>query len=199
VKREVLGACALLAVAGLLGASAGAATKPQPKAPATVPYDCAKLLPVSKLVALSSGTFTLTYSKSIPAAGFSTCAYNGTAQPGEDAVPADAVHPDVAWHIISGTSKVAKAQIARDWKVYSQPAGGGKCGTPAPGATPRDPRDCDVQQLSGFGDRAAEFNDYIVVQKGSSIFQIWAGNNGMHHLSYDQLETVAKYLLTKIK
>jgi hypothetical protein len=49
------------------------------------------------------------------------------------------------------------------------------------------------------GSGAAEFNDYIVVQKGSVLFQIWAANNGAHHLSYDQLEVVAKFLLTKIK
>jgi hypothetical protein len=56
-----------------------------------------------------------------------------------------------------------------------------------------------VQPLAGDGDRAAEFNDYIVVQKGSTIFQLWPGNNGAHHPSYAQLAVVARYLLTKIK
>jgi hypothetical protein len=166
-----------------------------------VPYDCGKLLPPSRLAALTGGTFAKIYAKAIPAGNISTCGYQGTAQTEENAVPADAMHPDIALHIIAGTSAAAKKAIARDWQLYAQPAGSGKssCTSTVPGATPRDPRDCVVQLLAGYGDRAAEFNDYIVVQKGSAIFQVWAGNNGAHHLSYDQLEVVAKYLLTKIK
>jgi hypothetical protein len=91
--------------------------------------------------------------------------------------------------------KEAKKAIARDWQAYAQPGASGKV-TCTP---PRDPRDCVVQPLAGYGDRAAEFNDYLVVQKGSTIFQLWPGNNGAHHLSYAQLEVVARYLLTKIK
>ena len=169
--------------------------------PAAVAYDCGKLLPASRLAALTGGTFSTIYARAFPAATTSTCGLDGTAQPGENATPGDAMHPDVSVNIISGTSKAAKVAIAREWKTYSQPPMSGKvsCTSTVPGATPRDPRDCVVQMLPGFGDRAAEFNDYIVAQKGSTIFQMWAGNNGTHHLSYDQLEVVAKYLLTKVK
>jgi hypothetical protein len=169
--------------------------------PAAVAYDCAKLLPASRLASLTGGTFNTIVARAFPAVSTSACGYAGSAQPGENATPADAMHPDISIGIISGTSKAAKAAIAREWNTYSQPPLSGKvsCTSTVPGATPRDPRDCVVQMLSGVGDRAAEFNDYIVAQKGSTIFQLWAGNNGTHHLSYDQLEIVAKYLLTKVK
>jgi hypothetical protein len=193
VKFHVLGACALVVVACVLAnASAMAAG---PNASAAVPYDCGKLLPPSRLAALTGGTFTRLYARAIPAGNLSLCGYQGTAGSEANATPADATHPDIAMHIIAGTSAAAKKAIAKDWTAYAQPAGSGKV-TCTP---PRDPRDCVVQPLAGYGDRAAEFNDYIVVQKGSAIFQIWAGNNGPHHLSYDQLEVVAKYLLAKIK
>lgn len=79
-------------------------------------------------------------------------------------------------------------------KTCSHPPADGKyCGAPAP-----DPRDCHATPLAGVGDQAVELDDYIVVQKGSTLFQLWAGNNGGHHLSYDRLETVARYLLTKM-
>lgn len=169
--------------------------------PTVVAYDCAKLLPASRLASLTGGTFNTIAARAFPAVTTSVCGYAGSAQPGENATPVDAMHPDISIGIISGTSKAAKAAIAREWKTYSQPPMSGKvsCTSTVPGATPRDPRDCVVQMLAGVGDRAAEFNDYIVAQKGSTIFQMWAGNNGAHHLSYDQLEVVAKYLLTKIK
>ncbi|HXK13675.1 MAG TPA: hypothetical protein VNH45_03990 [Gaiellaceae bacterium] len=193
MKLKILGACALVVLACVLAnasaMAAGSATS------ATVLYDCGKLLPTSRLAALTGGTFTKSYARSIPAGSISLCGYDGTAGSDPNATPADAMHPDIAMHIIAGTSVAAKKAIARDWLVYAQPAGSGKV-TCTP---PRDPRDCVVQPLAGVGDRAAEFNDYIVVQKGSAVFQIWAGNNGAHHLSYDQLEAVAKYLLTKIK
>jgi hypothetical protein len=199
VKREVLGVCALVVVACVLANASALAASSKPAT--AVPYDCGKLLPPSRLAALTGGTFTRIYAKAIPAGNMSACGYQGSAQGEENTSPADAMHPDIALHIIAGTSPAAKKAIARDWQVYAQPAGSGKatCTSTVPGATPRDPRDCVVQPLAGYGDRAAEFNDYIVVQKGSAIFQLWAGNNGAHHLSYDQLEVVAKYLLTKIK
>jgi hypothetical protein len=199
VKHQVLSACALVVVACVLANASALAAGPKPSA--AVPYDCGKLLPPSRLASLTSGTFTKIYAKAIPAGNISMCGYQGTAQAEENAIPSDAMHPDIALHIIAGTSAAAKKAIARDWQLYAQPAGSGKssCTSTVPGATPRDPRDCVVQPLAGYGDRAAEFNDYIVVQKGSAIFQLWAGNNGAHHLSYDQLEVVAKYLLTKIK
>jgi hypothetical protein len=156
---------------------------------------CGKLLPAPRLAALTGGTFSAMYARVIPAGNLSTCGYAGTAGSEPNATPVDAMHPDVSFTIVSGTSAAAKKAIAREWTVYAQPAGSGKV-TCTP---PRDPRDCVVQPLAGFGNRAAEFNDYIVVQKGSTIFQMWAGNNGARHLSYDQLELVAKYLLARIK
>jgi hypothetical protein len=193
VKFHVLGACALVVLACVLAnASAMAAGR---ASSAALFYDCGKLLPPSRLAALSGGTFTKNYAKAIPAGYISLCGYDGTAGSEPNATPADAMHPDIAMHILAGTSTAAKKAIARDWKQYAQPAGSGKV-TCTP---PRDPRDCVAQPLAGYGDQAAEFNDYIVVQKGPVLFQIWAGNNGVHHLSYDQLEGVAKYLLTKIK
>ena len=169
--------------------------------PVPVAYDCAKLLPASRLASLTGGTFNLTGARAFPAVTTSVCGYAGSAQPGENATPADATHPDISIGIISGTSKTAEAAIAKEWKTYAQPPASGRysCTSTVPGATPRDPRDCVVQMVTGLGDRAAEFNDYIVAQKGSTILQMWAGNNGTHHLSYDQLEVVAKYLLTKVK
>jgi hypothetical protein len=191
VKLHVLGACALVVLACVLGNASAMAAGPS----AAALYDCGKLLPTSRLAALTGGTFTKTYAKAIPAGFISFCGYQGTAQSEPDATPADATHPDIAMHIIGGTTPAAKKAIAKDWKAYAQPAGSGKF-TCTP---PRDPRDCVVQPLAGFGDQAAEYNDYIVVQTRSAVFQIWAGNNGAQHLSYDQLEAVAKYLLTKIK
>jgi hypothetical protein len=198
VKHQVLGACALIASACLLASASAMAAAPKP---AAVVSDCGKLLPASRLASLTGGTFSSSYVKNFPTAALSTCGFDGSAQPGEDATPADAMHPDISVNIISGTSKAAQTAIAKEWKTYSQPPLSGKvsCTSTVPGATPRDPRDCVVQPVTGLGDRAAEFNDYIVVQKGSTVFQIWAGNNGLQHLSYDQLETVAKYLLTKTK
>jgi hypothetical protein len=199
VKLQVLGVCALVVLACVLANTSALAAGSTRSA--AVFYDCGQLLPASRLAALTGGTFSKTYVKSFRASSFSTCGYGGTAQTEANAVPSDAMHPDIAWHIMSGASAAAKKATAKDWKVYAQPAGSGKssCTSTVPGAVQRDPRDCVVQPLAGLGDRAAEFNDYIVVQKGSVLFQIWAGNNGVHHLSYDQLEGVAKYLLTKIK
>jgi hypothetical protein len=192
VMLVVLSACASW------GVSLASATAPKPK-PA-VPYNCVKLVPAARLAALTGGTFTLAVSRSV-AQGASFCGYNGWAQPPADgALVGNAQATDSTLSIFSGKTPAGKALVAKEWKIYSHPPADGKyCGAPAVGAPAPDPRDCHATPLAGFGDQAVEFNDYIVVQKGSTLFQLWAGNNGGHHLSYDQLETVARYLLTKIK
>jgi hypothetical protein len=178
-------------------ASAGAtATKPA----TAVQYNCLTLVPAARLAALTGGTFTLASSRSVTD-GASFCGYNGWAQPPVDgALVGNAQASDSTLSIFSGKTAAGKALVAREWKTYSRPPADGKyCGAPVAGGTVPDPRDCHATPLAGVGDRAVEFNDYIVVQKGSTLIQLWAGNNGGHHLSYDQLETVARYLLTKIK
>lgn len=192
----VLFACASWGVS-LASAEAAGST---PKSATAVQYNCLKLVPPSRLAALTGGTFTLASSRSV-AEGASFCGYNGWAQPPVDgALVGNAQAADSTLSIFSGKTAAGKALVAREWKVYSHPPADGKyCGAPIAGGTVPDPRDCHATPLAGFGDQAVEFNDYIVVQKGSTLFQMWAGNNGGHHLSYDQLETVARYLLTKIK
>jgi hypothetical protein len=176
------------------------ATGSKPKPATAVQYNCLKLVPSSRLAALTGGTFTLASSRSV-AEGASFCGYNGWAQPPvEGALVGNAQAADSTLSIFSGKTAAGKALVAREWKVYSHPPADGKyCGAPIEGGTVPDPRDCHATPLAGYGDQAVEFNDYIVVKKGSTVFQLWAGNNGGHHLSYDQLETVARYLLTKIK
>jgi hypothetical protein len=192
----VLFACASWGVSLALAEAAGSKSKPK----TAVQYNCLKLVPPSRLAALTGGTFTLASSRAV-AEGASFCGYNGWAQPPVDgALVGNAQASDSTLSIFSGTTPAGKALVAREWKVYSHPPADGKyCGAPVVGGTVPDPRDCHATPLAGYGDRAVEFNDYIVVQKGSTLFQLWAGNNGGHHLSYDQLETVARYLLTKIK
>ena len=196
----VLGVLVACASWGVSLASAEA-TAPKPKPATAVPYNCAKLVPTARLAALTGGTFTLAASRSMAAVGASFCGYNGWAQPPVDgALVGNAQATDSSLSIFSGKNPAGKALVAKEWKVYSHPpADGRSCGAGVAGATVPDPRDCHATPLAGFGHQAVEFNDYIVVQKGSTLFQLWAGNNGGHHLSYDQLETVARYLLTKIK
>ena len=181
------------------GVSLAFASAAKPK-PTAVKYNCLKLVPPSRLAALTGGTFDLAFSRSVASADASFCGYNGWAQPPVDgALPGTAQSPDTALGIFSGTTAAGKALVAKEWKTYSHPPADGKyCGDPLPGGTAHDPRDCHATPLAGIGDKAVEFNDYIVVQKGHTLFQLWAGSNGGHHLSYDQLETIARYLLTKI-
>jgi hypothetical protein len=192
----VLFACASWGVS--LASAEAAGSKPKPTT--AVQYNCLKLIPPSRLAALTGGTFALASSRSI-VQGASFCGYNGWAQPPiVGALAGNAQAPDSALSIFSGTTAAGKALVAREWRVYSHPPADGKhCGAPVAGGTVPDPRDCHATPLAGYGDQAVEFNDYIVVQKGSTLFQLWAGNNGGHHLSYDQLEIVARYLLTQIK
>lgn len=182
------------------GVSLASAQGTAPKPTTAVPYNCVKLFPPARLAALTGGTFTLATSRSV-VEGASFCGYNGWAQPPvEGALVGNAQATDSSMSIFSGKTPAGKALVAREWKIYSHPPADGKyCGAPLEGGTVPDPRDCHATPLAGLGDRAVEFNDYIVVQKGSTLFQLWAGNNGGHHLSYDQLETVARYFLTKIK
>jgi hypothetical protein len=182
------------------GVSLASAQSTAPKPTTAVPYNCVKLVPPARLAALTGGTFTLASSRSV-AEGASFCGYNGWAQPPVDgALVGNAQAADSTLSIFSGKTAAGKALVAREWKTYSHPPADGKrCAPPVEGGTAPDPRDCHATPLAGLGDHAVEFNDYIVVQKGSTQLQLWAGNNGGHHLSYDQLETVARYLLTKIK
>jgi hypothetical protein len=198
--RNVLVTLVVLSACASWGVTLASATAPKSKPRAAAPYNCAKLVPAARLAALTGGTFTLAVSRSV-AQGASFCGYNGWAQPLADgALVGNAQATDSTLSIFSGTTAAGKALVATEWKIYSHPPADGKyCGAPAVGAAAPDPRDCHATPIAGFGNQAVEFNDYIVVEKGSTLFQLWAGNNGGHHLSYDQLETVARYLLTKIK
>jgi hypothetical protein len=185
------------------GVSLASAQTAAPKPATAVPYNCVTLVPATRLAALTGGTFTLARSSSVAPQGASFCGYNGWAQPPVDgALVGNAQTTDSTLSIFSGKTAAGKALVAKEWKIYSHPPADGKyCRAPVEGSTAPalDPRDCQATPLAGLGDQAVEFNDYIVVQKGSTLFQLWAGNNGGHHMSYDQLDTVARYLLTKIK
>jgi hypothetical protein len=170
-RRSIL--CGFVVLAAIAAVGPASAATPKPKAPAA-PV-CAKLLTAATLNSLTGGNFTVAKT---PAPVPFACAWNGTATGLTNITPTDAYHQDLTLFMAVG-----KAAIASGWKTYSHP-------NPMYGAP---------IFLSGIGDRAVEANDYIAVVKGNTFFQMWAGNNGVHHLEYPQLEAVAKYLVSKLK
>ena len=170
-RRSILCGFFVLAAIG----AAGPASAATPKANAPAAPVCAKLLTAATLNSLTGGNFTVAKTAvSVPFA----CAWNGTATGLTNVIPASLYSQDLTLFMAVG-----KAAIAKGWNTYTHPN--------AMYGAPIFP--------SGIGDRAVEANDYIAVVKGNTFFQMWAGNNGVHHLEYPQLEAVAKYLAAKVK
>lgn len=158
-------------VCALVLSTQALAAAPAPKAPV-----CTKLLPASVLNSLTGGGFVAAtdFPTPIPA---SVCAWDGTATGSTNVSPADAAHHDLVLFFVVGA-----AQVARQWSIYTHP---NKAFGP-----PTFP--------AGIGDKAVEANDYIAVVKGKTFFEMWAGNNGAHHLEYPQLEAVARYIAAHV-
>ena len=105
--------------------------------------------------------------------GFGACGWNDPA----DTTPPNPYLADITLHFVVGA-----AQVSSQWNLYSHP---------------KLVKDA-ITPVSGIGTKAVEVNSYIAVVKGTTFFQMWAGNNGIH-LTYPQLETVAKYIVSKLK
>lgn len=163
-------ACALV-----LSVQAFAAT------PAPKPAVAAKILPTAKLNALTGGNFApAPLAAGEPALPASAEQWNGTATDYATDPSMYSQNPyahDLTLNIVAGPT-----QVNRMWATYSHP---------------RRVSDA-INAVSGIGTKAVEVNDYIVVVKGNYAFQMWAGNNGGQHLSYPQLETVAKYIVAHL-
>ena len=131
---------------------------------------CSKIVTTATLNSLTGGSFIAAKLQSPSTA--SSCAWNDPANDVKNPYAAD-----ISLNFTVGTA------VAKQWKLYSNP-----------------PRVSDaITPVSGIGTKAVEVNDYIAVVKGTTFFQLWAGNNGGPHLTYPQLETVAKYVVSKIK
>jgi hypothetical protein len=165
----------VLACACVLAAPAEAA-KPKPKAPAA-PV-ALKILPTATLNSLTGGNFVIaplgSGEKRVPFGA----SWNGTAS--DYSTPPDSYTQNPYAHDLSFIFFVGASSVARAWSSYTHPRG------------------ATATLVPGIGTKAVEANDYIMVVKGQIGFQMWAGNNGGQHLSYAQLETVAKYIVSKL-
>jgi hypothetical protein len=168
----LVGALVCAVVAGI-GAGAALAKK-KPAAPVAL-----KILPTAKLDALTGGTFSIAPLASGETRPKFAAAWNGTAT--DYSTPQADYTQNPYAHDVTLTFFVGKSAVAKEWKVYANPRGAT--------ATP----------VSGIGTKAVEANDYIAVVTGQTLFQMWAGNNGGDHLTYAQLETVAKYIVSKLE
>lgn len=177
MKVKVVLACVLVCATAVgIGAGTAAAKKKPKTAAAPVAL---KILPTAKLNSLTGGNFAIAPLGSGEKRPKSGAAWNGTAT--DYATPTDDYTQNPFAHDVTLNFFVGKAMVAREWKVYTHPRGAT--------ATP----------VSGIGTKAVEANDYIAVVKGQEMFQMWAGNNGGQHMTYAQLETVAKYIVSKLK